>query len=1142
MAELAEYLEEEFALDRDSEEDSPSTCCLHCPGQASALVSSDERVKEFRKHQDMHDSGLEVLYRCPRCRDCLDCKSADETERLSLREESEMHEIENSVSLDFENSRIQCSLPTRGAERDYLSSNRDRAEKVLNQQIKKYSGDDETKESILQAFDKLFKNGHAKLMSELKEEDKEFLQKEVQHHLIWRVVFSGSVTTPTRPVMDASARTAFRKDGTGGRSLNDLVCKGKIESLNMIKVLLRFIAGRCALTGDLKQFYNACKLNSNQWNLQRFLWVKNLDPTGEILEAVMTTLIYGVTSVSAQTEYAMSELAAVIKDDNPELALLLILSRYVDDLQDSKPSLQDCIKLAKDADELFALLGLECKAWTFSGIPPSPTVSKDGLSIGIFGVFNWFSEGDILELRFPKLHFGKPKRGKIPLTVKFFEGSLEEDMEKFVPNPLSKRQAASKVASVWDLLGHLTPVMPRLKIDLRDTFKTTEGWDTAMPPDLRQRWVQNLWLLERLRGLKFTRAVMPAEAVDTKLRVMTGVDAAKPALIMGCWGGFKMKDGSWSNQLMLGRCLLAKNESIPKSELDALCGGSNMAWVVRLALQEWVDSEYLFSDSMIALCWLTSEKLRLELFHRNRVLQIRRGTELKNVFHVRTDANPADCGTRPEKVQLSDVGPDSRWECGDMWMRMEIAEAVRQGFIKPVADIRITRDIEDDFKEGLMFSDKDDILLKGQPALSANIVTESRVKNIQERAEFSEYLILPTKFSFPSTVRVYGYVLTFIRKTRKGLKMLGHLLKEASLWFSVFSCDLNSTKISSVKVVTKVEHFNSMSNQTKVLKHFTIKKLVLSSNEEKRDCILSDICLHQALLYLFRKATLEVKEFVSQKIISKIAQEVDGILLSKGRLLEGMNFVDTGELGDFNIGSLGVKVKIPVLERFSPLSYAIAQHIHWTVGRHRGIETTNHLTLQHVSIIQGMTLCREIAQECIKCHMKRKKFVEVPMGPIAQEQLVIAPPFYVTMLDLCGPMRSFVPGYERETRNRPALQSKIHIMVSVCITTKIVNLQALEGKTADSIIDGFTRMNSEVGIPTIVHIDQDTGVLAGFQSVELDYRDLQHRLLTQFGISFSTCPVGGHDQHGSVERIIRSIKETFADAGLDKRRIHSLVW
>ena len=86
-----------------------------------------------------------------------------------------------------------------------------------------------------------------------------------------------------------------------------------------------------------------------------------------------------------------------------------------------------------------------------------------------------------------------------------------------------------------------------------------------------------------------------------------------------------------------------------------------MAWVIRLALQEWIHSEVLFSDSMIALCWLTSEKLRLQLFHRNRVLQFRRGTDLENVYHVRSEYNTADCGTRPGKVKVPDVGPDSRW-------------------------------------------------------------------------------------------------------------------------------------------------------------------------------------------------------------------------------------------------------------------------------------------------------------------------------------------------------------------------------------------------------------------------------------------------------------------------------------------------
>ena len=177
-------------------------------------------------------------------------------------------------------------------------------------------------------------------------------------------------------------------------------------------------------------------------------------------------------------------------------------------------------------------------------------------------------------------------------------------------------------------------------------------------------------------------------------------------------------------------------------------------------------------------------------------------------------------------------------------------------------------------------------------------------------------------------------------------------------------------------------------------------------------------------------------------------------------------------------------------------------------------ENSTLLTLEHVSIIQGMTLCREVADECIKCHIKTMKKVEVPMGPVGKDQLVIAPPFYVTMLDLCGPVKSYVPAYERETRHRAALESKLNIMVAVCVTTKIVNLQVLEAKTADAIIDGFTRLSAEVGIPSKVHVDQESGALAGFQSVELDYRDLQHRLWTQFGISFLTCPVGGHEQHG----------------------------
>ena len=106
------------------------------------------------------------------------------------------------------------------------------------------------------------------------------------------------------------------------------------------------------------------------------------------------------------------------------------------------------------------------------------------------------------------------------------------------------------------------------------------------------------------------------------------------------------------------------------------------------------------------------------------------------------------------------------------------------------------------------------------------------------------------------------------------------------------------------------------------------------------------------------------------------------------------------------------------MDRFSPLSYSIAQHVHWVLSKHRGIETTHRMSMKHVTILQGMSLYREIADECMRCHMKRKKFLEVPMSPVIQDQLVLAPPFFLTMLDLFGPVESYLPGFERNTKNR----------------------------------------------------------------------------------------------------------------------------
>ena len=140
------------------------------------------------------------------------------------------------------------NLPKRGAEEFFLSSNRDIALKVYKKICEKASKSEETRQEIVTAFEKLFRNGHAAYLEDLHvSELSKFINKPVQHFLPWRLVWKAdSISTPCRPVFDASTNTRkLPDDSGGGRSLNDLLCKGRIDTLNLLKMVIRFVIGTC---------------------------------------------------------------------------------------------------------------------------------------------------------------------------------------------------------------------------------------------------------------------------------------------------------------------------------------------------------------------------------------------------------------------------------------------------------------------------------------------------------------------------------------------------------------------------------------------------------------------------------------------------------------------------------------------------------------------------------------------------------------------------------------------------------------------------------------------------------------------------------------------------------------------------------
>ena len=123
-------------------------------------------------------------------------------------------------------------------------------------------------------------------------------------------------------------------------------------------------------------------------------------------------------------------------------------------------------------------------------------------------------------------------------------------------------------------------------------------------------------------------------------------------------------------------------------------------------------------------------------FHRNRVIQIRRSVNINNLYHVRTKHQPCDLGTRPEKVRVEDVSPDSPWFNGLPWMRMDIDRAVELEILTPVTKLRLSEDEKIHYKRGLIIDSEPEVITHG------HFMSEKRTQAILDRAKYSKDLYI----------------------------------------------------------------------------------------------------------------------------------------------------------------------------------------------------------------------------------------------------------------------------------------------------------------------------------------------------------------------------------------------------------------
>ena len=196
-------------------------------------------------------------------------------------------------------------------------------------------------------------------------------------------------------------------------------------------------------------------------------------------------------------------------------------------------------------------------------------------------------------------------------------------------------------------------------------------------------------MMNELGDVMWTRAVIPQNAVSNDVEIIGTGDASEALACAACYIRYKCSDGSYSCQLMLAKTkIVPEDKTLPQAELLAATLNCQVTEIVKRALKRLSVTRVIYVlDSEIALHWIASKTKRLKPWVRNRVIEISRFSNVADWFHVESELNPADAGTR-KGAKIDDIRQGSKWIGGDPWMHLPL-EDLKGSVLKDVNDVKL---------------------------------------------------------------------------------------------------------------------------------------------------------------------------------------------------------------------------------------------------------------------------------------------------------------------------------------------------------------------------------------------------------------------------------------------------------------------
>ena len=441
-----------------------------------------------------------------------------------------------------------------------------------------------------------------------------------------------------------------------GRVLNDDLLSGPDQSNNLIGILCRFRKDKVAFCCDIEAMFNQVHVKPEDRNYLRFLWWKDGNLDGSIVEYRMTTHLFGATSSPGCAMYALRAAADEHEAEEGEEAAAFIKDNfYVDDGLASVSDADAAIVLIDHAKKICDKGGFKlCK---FSSNSAEVTQKANATEQVVLEPEKWEQ---------PKEH-----------RVLGLLWDTTEDVFRFQTNlpsrPVSRRGLLSVTSSIYDPLGLISPFVLRAKSILQDLCRDGLTWDDPVSLEIQQRWEQWLAEAELLKDVKVPRCYKGDNFHDIrKAELHSFSDASLRGY--GACSYLRLVDanGNVSCRLVMSKSRVTplKLVTVPRLELVAAVTAVKITEFLKAELKIEGLETFFWTDSKVVIGYVSNDSKRFHLFVANRVQYIRDHTSPEQWSYVETQLNPADMTSRG--LRSADLVDNELWWNGPRFLQSSV--------------------------------------------------------------------------------------------------------------------------------------------------------------------------------------------------------------------------------------------------------------------------------------------------------------------------------------------------------------------------------------------------------------------------------------------------------------------------------------